>query len=67
MNLDTTIAPKFLRFSESENLRFREGELDSPLTGWFNVLVMEQLGRDIMDIFEYQREVKFFCNGLLGN
>ena len=59
-NMEIPIAPKFVRYSESENLRYYEDKIDSPLTGWFNVLVMEQLGRDIMDIYEFQREVIFF-------
>ena len=59
-NMEIPIAPKFVRYSESENLRYYEDKIDSPLTGWFNVLVMEQLGRDVMDIYEFQREVIIF-------
>jgi len=59
-NMDIPIAPKFVRYSESENLRYYEDKIDSPLTGWFNVLVMEQLGRDIMDVYEFHREVIIF-------
>ena len=52
------IAPNFVRYSESEDLQFREDGVDAACTGWFNVLIMDQLGRDIMDVFTYQREVR---------
>jgi len=60
---DLGIAPNFVRYKECEQLLFREDGVDSPGTGWFNVLIMDQLGRDTLDLFTYQRELNYQING----
>merc|ERR1712176_1600727 len=64
------IGPDYLRLIESYPLKYFESDKDytcgKPIHSSFNILVMHQLGRDLMDVFNYMQELnvcKYELNG----